>query len=422
MVIRKEVFQIIPVVLLLLTEELFMPFSFDQKYEGINATIYENVVILSKVFALLAFSYAAIGFFKLGSIYRISIFLISVLFVFMIFESQYYYRSLFEFPPVFIKSLMWAITLSVFFYYYDKKRISIVSIVLMISFGLIMKIAINPSMLTVYAFITHDRGIPSESAYLLTIPLLYFFNRYMTENRNYFLIGFLIFAGFLFFFQHRTVWVASFFSFIINLILLRNKQNVDFGRLTVNIIPISIVVFIFSLLILTYSPDMKDKISQNVDEILNPNTEETTASWRLEQIYSYIPFVAQKPFFGWRLKGYELPVQFYNEDIGKALFSKSDEMLTSKKSGHHFHNFYLDQLFYFGIFGLVFSITMILYPLVSVLKNKVQIDADRIAVISFTASGLIYSFGYRLPNYYWVFLGLSLVFVYQGIRKTSKPI
>jgi hypothetical protein len=51
-----------------------------------------------------------------------------------------------------------------------------------------------------------------------------------------------------------------------------------------------------------------------------------------------------------------------------------------------------------------------IYPVYIVFKHQLHLNIDQLSVVSFTISGFFFGISYDLPDFYWVFLGLSLAF------------
>src|SRR5690606_20098813 len=118
-----------------------------------------------------------------------------------------------------------------------------------------------------------------------------------------------------------------------------------------------------SSLLLTYFPEIADKINENIANISNPKQDTTnTSQWRMQQYESYWPYVQQHLIEGMRLAGFELPIQFYHPEAGVAFFEDG--------TGHHFHSFYYDTIFYFGIIGVSIFVIILIHPIYVVLKYK----------------------------------------------------
>ena len=118
-----------------------------------------------------------------------------------------------------------------------------------------------------------------------------------------------------------------------------------------------------------------------------------------------MPFVKDNLTVGMRHKGFDLPLQFYDPTSQRLRFGSKEG------TGHHFHSFYFDRLFYFGVLGIAFFIVVMILPLYIAFARDEKLDTNSITLISFVSGGLVYGFAYNLPLFYWMFLGLTLAFI-----------
>ena len=279
-----------------------------------------------------------------------------------------------------------------------------------------MKIAIQPSMLSLQAFVSHDRGLPAESVFLLTLPCIYFFNQYLTSLKTASLMKFLFLLLFILIANHRSVWVTIAFSLLINLFMIRKNVQFRLGKVLQSLMLVGIIFTYILSLVISYSPSVEEKVTTNITNILNP-TEDDTGSWRVLQMQSYWPVVQKNFLSGLRWQGFELPIQFYHPEAGITYFEDG--------TGHHFHSFYLDILFYFGIVGLILFILIMAYPAYIVIRQKLVLNNLQLSFFIFSLSGLVYGIAYNLPFSYWLIFGIALVHVemaYQTKNKTSTII
>ncbi|MCF6169275.1 O-antigen ligase family protein [Lutibacter sp.] len=231
-----------------------------------------------------------------------------------------------------------------------------------IFYGILIKILINPSIVSLGAFVSHVRLIPSESVFLLLLPALYFFNNYILEYKKLALLKFIILIFLIIYFQHRSVWTASFAAFALNLFILIRQNALNFKKVLPYILIFSFTFLVIFSLVATKSPEVVKKINQDVNNILNPQ-EDSTGSWRIMQFEAYWPFVTKHIVEGMRLKGFELPVQFFSSENGSQLFKSN--------TGHHFHSYYIDTLFYFGLIVLIVTLIVILIPIIKIVVNDI---------------------------------------------------
>ena len=123
---------------------------------------------------------------------------------------------------------------------------------------------------------------------------------------------------------------------------------------------------------------------------------------------SYWPMVKSNFLAGMRWKGYELPVQFMHAESGTALFKDN--------TGHHFHSFYFDILFYFGIIGLILFIYTMILPVITVIRYHLVLNNIQLSFFVFNLSGLVYGLAYNLPFSYWIILGVTIVQVKMVLK------
>lgn len=402
MKLRKSIFYVIPILVFFALDELFIPFPY-----GVNAgpnAYREVILLLGKLLPFAALVYVALNILKQRPFLVFMFSLPLVYFVYLVFESLYLYGSFFEFPHVGLKIMDLVVTIAIFIFYKDRQESTPFGLIMnVILLALVVKIALNPSMVSATAFVGHDRGVPSPSAYLLLLPCLYFFNIYIVELKQWALIKFLIFLAFIIFFQHRTVWVATAGALLFNVILLQRQNKIKLEKAIPGIIPLGFIILFAAAVVLTYLPGMVDKIGDNIENILNPDTEGSTSSWRIEQFRSYLPFIAEYPLEGMRLQGFELPIQFYNPNTAEVQWQEG--------TGHHFHSFYFDKLFYFGLIGMLIFMFYILRSVSLAIRRNITFDYRQFCFLSFAFSGLIYGLGYDFPTHYFAILGLALATV-----------
>ena len=353
--IDKTLPLLLPILIILLTQDLFWPFSGTSYAPNFLGDIYSKTAAkLEKIIPLITFGFIIYYMPKTKKAYLfISIFIISY-FAFLVFESLYYYQSFVEFPHVFFKILVLSIVIAFFIFYRKYKFINIHLLMNILFYMIILKIISTPGALSKSAFISHIRLIPSESVFLFILPFLYFFNNYVIHHDKASFIKFFVLLLLIIYFQHRSVWAACFVGILMNLIILVKQNKLDTRKAAPYIFSSLLLFSVLFILVAAGSPEIVNKIDQEIINIFNPQ-EDQTGNWRLLQFESYLPFIKKNLLFGMRLKGFELPVQFYNLEAGKEVFESN--------TGHHFHSFYVDLLFYFGLVGLFIFLAIILIPL-----------------------------------------------------------
>lgn len=323
--------------------------------------------------------------------------------LFLVLDSYQNYNSFFKYPHVFSKVLPLYFTFAIYAISrqgIDDQFRKIPFIILSAFF--VQLILVKSHVLSFSAFYTHDRGFPVTSVYLLLIPCLYFFNKLLYTYRQKYLYLFLLTLFFIVFLQHRTVWIATVVSITVSCILFvwKSKMNFSIARIMPSLLLIAIVFFIGFELVILKNPEILDKLETRAMEIFDP-TGENTAGWRYDQFISYWPFIEENMLAGLRFEGYELPVQFYVHD--------TDELRFFDDTGHHFHSFYTDILFYHGLVGfLLMSFPIIYYMRQAFLKNKITLIEA--VLLAFICNGFFYGVSYWLPSYFFALLGIGLRF------------
>jgi len=412
LVIKKNLIYTLPLLVLLFTDDLFNFVASSAGTAPMDAADGGSSIPFTKIIPLTAMAFVMLAWTKYKRFNLIVFILVLAYSAYLVFESIYLYKSFFQFPHVFLKVFDLYIPLAFIVIYRNKlDQIDLRLVMHVIIIALFIKIALNPAAVSLSAFTSHQRLVFAPSVLLLILPALYFFNEYYYENRISSIFKVLLLIFFILYFQHRSVWVTAGAAFAVNIFLLgRQKVKGKMGR-WINLVPIAfILLYVFSL-ILTYFPSVSDKVTENIENILNP-TEDQTGSWRVLQMESYWPFVKEHLTEGLRLEGFELPVQFYHSELGTKIFKEN--------TGHHFHSFYFDKLFYFGIIGLLLFFMFIMRPLAYLFGNKTIPNYGLISVISFSISLVVFGLAYNFPFYVWGIIGLVLAMSESEIEP-EKP-
>ena len=394
---------IIPFILVFFWDDLILDFILDDDNRPQIAIVYKVLIFLYPIVSVLF-----LRIFKQPLKYYF-FFLVFYLII-LVFESLYKHGTFIVYPHVFEKVVQ--IFVLFFFYGFYKtlgikieiKHIAVVIIVL----ALLSILTVNQSVFSLSAVQEIDRGLDAFTNYLLLLPLLFFLNRFLLYGELKYLL-FTIFAiGLVIFLQYRTVWASMIFCIPLNIFLVKVKcsNTLRFSKnLAANLIitgsmfvTMSVVIY---LSILYFGEEYVNHVEDRFEDLINPEKEGSTSSWRLEQIESYAPYVKENIIDGMRFEGFELPIQFYNDVVDMPVFADM--------TGHHFHNQYLDTLFYFGIIGLFFYVIPILILFVFMVFNKKKYDINTITLASFIFSILVFGFAWWYPQYIFALTGYLLV-------------
>ncbi|RTQ48950.1 hypothetical protein EJV47_15265 [Hymenobacter gummosus] len=323
-------------------------------------------------------------------------------------ESYHGWGSWAVYPHVFSKLTVLLPLFAVYGYYRRRGLPPLPLLVRLILLGLAINLAFfNQDALSLSAFLDNERGFSVTSAYLLLPCAMLALNWYLSRGNWLWLLTFLGCVGLIIFLQHRTVWIATAVALVLNLLLIWRKVpgiRLSLHRLGPLVLVPVLALSTGGLAAALENPNVVKKLVQSIEDIQNP-TKQGTGSWRMQQVESYTPFVQERPLLGWRLDGFELPVQFYSLD--------TDAPVWENGTGHHFHSFYLDRLFYFGLAGVLL---VLLVPLIVAgrrLLNPAPFTPETAALLAYAGSAVTYGISYDWPVYLYGMLGLVLAAITQ---------
>jgi hypothetical protein len=239
------------------------------------------------------------------------------------------------------------------------------------------------------------RVLHSSKVYMMVIPFLWYLNKTVeTHKFKYFFI--LLFCCLVILIhQHRSVWSCAIVSLFIYLVLLSraNSQTIPkIYRIGVGFILILLLAYFF---LSNLFPEFVDFMADRFGEIFEPNKEDSTGKFRADQREVYGELFWHRPFFGWSFEGFEMSnplVDWWPE-----------------KTGQHFHEGYIEILFYHGFAGFVFKFSLFVYVIYKAFNKR--LTEQTMIMIAFCLSGLLYSLNYVLPLIFWAHLGLCLYYI-----------
>ncbi|GAB2779034.1 hypothetical protein HNQ93_001557 [Hymenobacter luteus] len=306
------------------------------------------------------------------------------------------------YPHVFAKLLI-LLPIFALYAYYRRHPLPLPLFMGLLLGGLVINLAFyHPEALSVSAFLENERGFDVTSAFLLLLPALYHFNHYLTRGGLLRLAVFFLILGLIVFLQHRTVWLTTALALALNGLLVA-AGRVAGARLSMpRLLPVVLMPLIAGLLggaaLVLDNPQVLRRLETSLEDIEHAD-KQGTGSWRLHQIETYLPFVEEHPVAGMRLEGFELPVQFYGD---------GDTPVWADRTGHHFHSFYLDRLFYFGVLGLLLVLAVPIGQLWKRARQPVPFSGATAAFVCYAGCSLLYGVSYDWPPYLYGLLGLTL--------------
>ena len=204
------------------------------------------------------------------------------------------------------------------------------------------------------------------------------------------------------FLQHRTVWVCTALGVALSLGLLawRTPQARALGTRLAALAAVGLALATGTgLAVVLDNPDVVKKLATSIADIEHPTTQ-GTGTFRMQQYAAYLPLVRQRPLAGWRMQGFEVPIQFYSDDSGEPVWPDF--------TGHHFHSFYLDRLFFFGVLGLLLVLLVPAGLVLPRLLHRAPLRPETVALLAFGLTLPVFGLSYDWPNYAYALLGLLL--------------
>ncbi|MFC4213180.1 O-antigen ligase family protein [Pedobacter lithocola] len=371
---------------------LFMPIS--------------NIVLMyEKILSLVIFGFVLYKFNNLKFNEKIYIGLLSVVIVKMIFESMLDYGTIFQQLTLF--TILFPVAFTIFVkcicreYNFDILELIaqfyiLLYIVFMLIYGRTFSFSLEQVEMVDYGPFSGDsRIIHARSIFMMIVPLLWYFNQFLKHGKITNLLLFLFCITVIVIHQHRSVWASSIFSMCVYFFMSLRNNLTPISRVVKTFLSGLLLIALVAFVVSQAFPGTLEFFSDRFSEILDPAKEDGTGKFRADQRQIYFPMVLERPFFGWTFEGFEMKnplVDWWPE-----------------KTGQHFHEGFMEMLFYHGFFGLILKYFYLVYlAYKSFSKN---LDQKSIILIAFSLAGLIFSFSYVLPLIFWGMVGLCLYYL-----------
>ena len=247
------------------------------------------------------------------------------------------------------------------------------------------------------------RILHSSKIYMLVIPFLWYLHNFISSNKSKFLIPLLFCFIVILIHQHRSVWSCCILSILIYLFLITRQNKNSISKIASFSMGSVLLVVIVLFFISNLFPDFLGFFADRFSEIFDPAKEDSTGKFRVDQREVYFKLFLQRPIFGWTFEGFEMPnplVDWWPE-----------------KTGQHFHEGYMEMLFYQGIVGFIFKFSLFIVIAYKAFSKK--ITEQSIILISFCLSGLLYCFNYVLPLIFYGHIGLCLYYLEKDFEKSE---
>ncbi|HEU4471731.1 MAG TPA: O-antigen ligase family protein, partial [Flavisolibacter sp.] len=240
-----------------------------------------------------------------------------------------------------------------------------------------------------------SRIIHASHILMMIIPFLWYLHHYLWERKNKYLLPLLLCFVVILVHQHRSVWSSALAaSFFYLLACLRNRL-LSFAMVKHLVVSGTVAALIGYFFVSNLVPGFTDFLADRFSEIFDPAKEGSTGNFRIEQREVYSAMFLERPVFGWTFEGFEMTnplVDWWPE-----------------KTGQHFHEGYIEMLFYHGIVGLLLKYSFLLYLLVKAFSR--QLSFQSVILIGFGISGLVFSFNYVPPLIFWGHVGMCLYYL-----------
>jgi hypothetical protein len=346
----------------------------------------DSVILLTyeKIMSLAIFAYVLYKFNHLELFEKVYVVLFLGVMIRLVVESMDKYGNFFEqftmfsilFPVifvVFIKCVCRSLQLDFLpflaqFYIY-------LYIIFMLVYGRGFSFSLNSVDMTDYGPFSGDsRIIHAKSILMMIIPFLYYFSRFLKTNQLKYFIPFAFCFIVILIHQHRSVWASCITAICIYLFVSFRNKFIPGIRLFKLVLIGCIILIATWFVVNTVAPKFTSFMGDRFSEILNPTKENGTGEFRQEQRDVYFMLYVQRPVFGWTFEGFDMPNPLVN--------------WWPAHSGQHFHEGYMEMLFYLGAVGLLLKYSFLFYLLYKMFSKK--LSEDSIILISFCLSGLIF--------------------------------
>jgi len=386
--------------------------------EGIFSWIFiRNSVYIQgyqKALGLLIYAFMLYKFQHLKKGERICIGIFTAVMVRLVLESLFKYDSVFKqltmftvlFPVIFalfIKYILRSMQLDLL--EFMSKFYLITYLVFMVLFGRGFSFSLEAVEMDDYGPFSGDsRVMHASHVFMMIVPFLFYLNQFIITRKNKYLLPVFLCVLVILVHQHRSVWsstlVALFFYFVAS---IRNRVQSfsSAGKLGLGILA---VLFLSYFFVSSLAPGFIDFLAERFSEIFDPSKEGSTGNFRIEQREVYSAMFLERPIFGWTFEGFEMP---------NPLVDWWPEM-----TGQHFHEGYIEMLFYHGVVGLVLKYFFVFYLLYIIFSKK--LSDQSIILASFGISGLLFSFNYVLPLIFFGHVGMCLYYLDKDKEEANE--
>jgi len=363
------------------------------------------VLMYEKLLSIVLFAFILYNFNNLKRNEKIYIGLMMVILVRLMFDSMINYGTIFQqltmftvlFPvafTIYVKCISRSLDLDLL--EFMAKFYLVLYVVFMAVYGRTFSFSLEMVTMDDYGPFSGDsRIIHARSIFMMIVPLIFFLNQYLKLGKTKYLAAFLFCFVVILIHQHRSVWASALFALGAYLFMAVRNNIIPMGKVARlalgSILALAVVTFVVSQVFPTALPFLGERFS----EIFDPAREDGTGKFRADQRATYFPMALERPFFGWTFEGFEMKNPLVD--------------WWPAKSGQHFHEGYMEMLFYHGFFGLFLKYSYVIYLGYKAFSKK--LSQESVVLIAFSLAGLLFSFSYVLPLIYWGHVGICLYYL-----------
>lgn len=358
-----------------------------------------------KALSIGVFLFMIASYKKLQSDEKIYVTLFSLLITKLVIESLFEYESLFKqftlftviYPVIFVVFIKYLLrSLDIDLLEFVVKFYLFTYIIFMILFGRDFSFGLESIEMEDYGPFSGDsRIIHARSVFMMIIPCLWYLDKFVKQLKLKHFIVFVFCTAVILIHQHRSVWSSAIFATLFYFFL-----NIKASRKTLpGIYRFLLIIISFGLItyfvLSSFYPETISFFSDRFSEILDPAKEGSTGNFRLDQTTIYMDYISEKPVLGWSFEGFELSnplVDWWDEN-----------------TGHHFHQGFIEILFYHGLAGLLLKYSFILIILIKAFTKK--LSQESLVLVPFCLSGLVFSLSYVPPLIFWGHVGMCLYYL-----------
>lgn len=358
-----------------------------------------------KVMSLLIYAFMLYNFRHLTRNEQVYIGIFSLIMVKLVLESLAGYNSFFRqftmftvlFPVVymlFIKYTLRRLDLDVLEFL--AKFYLFAYIVFMVLYGRDFSFGLDTIEMNDYGPFSGDtRIVHASHIFMMIIPFLFYLDRSIATGKMGFIVLFVLCVAIIVIHQHRSVWSSALIALFFYLIGSTRNRIISGKRIFKVVLGLVVLSAIAWFALSGLFPQLADYINERFAEIFNPSKEGSTGNFRILQRETYFALFLERPLLGWTFQGFEMAnplVDWWPENTGQ-----------------HFHEGYIEVLFYHGLIGLLFKYSVLIYLLIKAFSKKLSVQS--VILIAFGISGLVFSLNYVPPLIFWGHIGACLYYI-----------